>query len=93
MVLLFGFRVGKNGVNFSGYKNMVGVFNQPEFVICDMRLLRTLPEKEMVCGFAEIVKHAAIANADLFSYLERNFKKALLRDIAVIEKLVYDSVV
>jgi 3-dehydroquinate synthase len=84
---------GKNGVNFRGYKNMVGVFNQPEFVICDMRLLRTLPKKEMACGFAEIVKHAAIANADLFSYLERNFKKALLRDITVIEKVVYDSVV
>jgi 3-dehydroquinate synthase len=84
---------GKNGVNFGGYKNMVGVFNQPEFVICDMNLLRTLPERELLCGFAEIVKHAAIGDADLFTYLEEHYEKALEFDIEVIEKLVYDSVV
>ena len=83
---------GKNGVNFSGYKNMVGVFNQPEFVICDMRLLKTLPEKEILCGIAETVKHAAIADADLFSYLEEHYKKALELDTEAIEKCVYDSV-
>jgi 3-dehydroquinate synthase len=37
---------GKNGVNFGGYKNMVGVFNQPDFVICDMALLKSLPIRE-----------------------------------------------
>ena len=42
---------GKNGVNVGGYKNMAGVFNQPEFVICDLNLLRTLPEKEVLSGF------------------------------------------
>jgi len=83
---------GKNGVNFGGYKNMVGVFNQPEFVICDMNLLRTLPEREALCGFAEIVKHAAIADSDLFAYLEEHYEKALDLDTEVIEKLVYDSV-
>jgi 3-dehydroquinate synthase len=84
---------GKNGVNFHGYKNMVGVFNQPEFVICDMNLLRTLPKREFLCGFAEIVKHAAIGDADLFSYLEENFDKALGLNPKVIERLVHDSVV
>jgi 3-dehydroquinate synthase len=83
---------GKNGVNFNGYKNMVGVFNQPEFVICDMELLKTLPEKEIRCGLAEIVKHAAIGDADLFFYLEKHYQKALELDSLVIEKLVYDSV-
>ncbi len=83
---------GKNGVNFSGYKNMVGVFNQPEFVICDMNLLKSLPEREIRCGFAEIVKHAAIADADLFSYLEGHYRKALELDAEVLERLVYDSV-
>ena len=48
---------GKNGVNFGGYKNMVGVFNQPDFVICDMALLKSLPIRELLCGFAEIIKH------------------------------------
>ena len=83
---------GKNGVNFGGYKNMVGVFNQPEFVICDMNLLKTLPQKEILCGLAEIVKHAAIADVDLFSYLEENHEKALSLNTEVIEKLVSDSV-
>ena len=83
---------GKNGVNFGGYKNMVGVFNQPEFVICDMGLLKTLPNKEVLCGMAEIVKHAAIGNAALFSYLETYYEKALRLDHEVIERLVWDSV-
>jgi 3-dehydroquinate synthase len=84
---------GKNGVNFQGYKNMIGAFNQPEFVICDLNLLSTLPEKEILCGMAEIVKHAAIEDGDLFQYLEKQYQKALALDSAVIERLVYDSVV
>ncbi len=84
---------GKNGVNFNGYKNMVGVFNQPEFVICDMNLLRTLPENEVLCGLAEIIKHAAIADSDMFSYLEEHYEQALELDNVVIEKLIYDSLV
>ncbi|MEA1949641.1 MAG: 3-dehydroquinate synthase family protein, partial [Thermodesulfobacteriota bacterium] len=84
---------GKNGVNFKGYKNMVGVFSQPEFVICDLNLLNTLPQKEVLCGLAEIVKHAAIGDGDLFEYLEEHYRKALALDSAVIERLVYDSVV
>lgn len=84
---------GKNGVNFRGYKNIMGVLNQPEFVICDMNLLKTLPEREVLCGLAEIVKHGAIANADLFSYIEEHDNEALTLHADVIEKLVYDSVV
>jgi len=84
---------GKNGVNFNGYKNMVGVFNQPQFVICDLNLLKTLPERELLNGFAEIVKHAVIKDPNLFGYLERKYLKALALDTGVLEKLVYDSVV
>ena len=84
---------GKNGVNFQGYKNMIGVFSQPEFVICDLNLLSTLPEKEILCGLAEIVKHAAIEDVDLFEYLEKQYQKALALDSEIIERLVYDSVV
>lgn len=84
---------GKNGVNFEGYKNMVGVFNQPEFVICDMELLKTLSEDELVNGFGEIVKHAAIGDSRMFSYLETRYENALSLDSQVIERLVYDSVV
>ena len=84
---------GKNGVNFGGYKNIVGNFNQPEFVVCDQHLLQTLPVREFHCGFAEIVKHGAIADEHLFSYLEQNWALALEHDPEVIEKVVYDSVI
>jgi 3-dehydroquinate synthase len=83
---------GKNGVNFEGYKNMVGLFHQPEFVICDPEVLKTLPPKEVSCGLAEIVKHGAIADADLFEYLENHTEDILALDSAVIEKLVLASV-
>lgn len=83
---------GKNGVNFEGYKNMVGVFNQPEFVICDPELLATLPEKEILNGCAEIVKHAAIADREMFKFLENNYKGILALDKNVIEKVVFNSV-
>jgi 3-dehydroquinate synthase len=83
---------GKNGVNFGGYKNMVGVFHQPEFVICDQNLLGTLSKDEISCGFAEIVKHALIKDIDMFEYLEENFKSALHLEASVIENLIYKSV-
>ena len=84
---------GKNGVNHQGFKNMIGVFNQPEFVICDNRLLKTLPKRELLSGFAEIIKHAAIDDADYFSYLEKHCEKALAIEPDVIEKIVHDSVI
>lgn len=84
---------GKNGVNFAGYKNMVGVINQPEFVLCDPDMLKTLPQRELLSGLAEVVKHALIGNSDLFSYLEDNRAKALSLERPVIERLLYDSLV
>lgn len=83
---------GKNGFNLGGYKNIVGVFNQPEFVICDLDLLKTVPREEILSGFAEIIKHGAIADEELFSFLETNHESALALEPKVIEKLVYDSV-
>ncbi len=83
---------GKNGVNFGGYKNMVGVFNQPDFVICDMDLLATLDQRQRLCGFAEIIKHALIADSDMFDYLEKQYLSALALNTEVIEKLVCDSI-
>ncbi len=83
---------GKNGVNLKGYKNIIGVFNQPEFVLCDLNLLQTLPEEEVLCGLAEIVKHAAIGDSDLFTYLEEQYENVLTLDVEIMEKLVYDSV-
>ena len=84
---------GKNGVNFSGYKNMVGVFNQPEFVICDPEVLKTLKERDRGCGLGEIVKHALIADNALFEYLEKNVDEVLAMTPGAVNRMVYDSVV
>jgi len=84
---------GKNGVNFGGLKNMVGVFNLPKFVICDMEMLKTLEAVELQCGFAEIVKHGAIKSTELFNFIDSNVEKAINLDAEVIERFVYDSVV
>lgn len=84
---------GKNGVNFKGYKNMVGVFNQPEFVIADIEMLKTLPPVEIACGLAEIVKHACIADTAYFDYIESHCDDIAARDAAVLLHLVSQSVV
>jgi 3-dehydroquinate synthase len=84
---------GKNGVNFSGYKNMVGVFNQPRFVICDTAILKTLPPEEIANGLAEIVKHAAIYDAGYFDAIEANVPLIEKLDPTFIEEIVYQSVV
>ncbi len=83
---------GKNGVNFRGYKNMVGVFNQPDFVFINPSFLPTLDAKERSCGFAEVVKTAAIADAGLFQFLEENNRLALSLERKVVEKIIMDTV-
>ncbi|MDZ7833674.1 MAG: 3-dehydroquinate synthase [Desulfobacterales bacterium] len=83
---------GKTGVNFRGYKNMVGVFNQPGFVLCDPRVLKTLPARDLACGFAEVVKHAAIYDADYFEFLEQEASRARSLDPEVMTRVVYDSI-
>jgi 3-dehydroquinate synthase len=83
---------GKNGVNLKGYKNLIGTIRQPRFVICDPRFLSTLPESEAASGLAEVVKHALIADAALFDFIES--RPAEVRALApqAVERMVRDSV-
>jgi 3-dehydroquinate synthase len=83
---------GKNGVNYEGFKNMVGVFNQPEFVLCDSSMLSTLDKEEFRSGFAEIIKAGAIQNAELFSFCKDNAEAALANEEQVITQMVYEAV-
>jgi 3-dehydroquinate synthase len=83
---------GKNGVNFRGYKNIVGTIAQPEFVLCDPCFLQTLPPEEAANGLAEIVKHALIADASMFGFLEANAGPALALEPEAIARLIADSV-
>ncbi|MDD2550039.1 MAG: 3-dehydroquinate synthase [Bacteroidales bacterium] len=82
---------GKNGLNISGYKNIVGTFNQPKFVICDIHLLSTLPQKEYLNGFAEIVKHTLIADAEMFEFVEENIDALKIYNPSLLEQLVTHS--
>lgn len=83
---------GKNGVNFQDYKNIIGVFRQPRFVLCDPEVLGTLPEKELQCGIAEIIKHALIKDSSLFKLLEREWNALLSLDKPSVEKIVSESI-
>lgn len=71
---------GKTGVNLDEGKNLVGAFCQPQAVITDVNTLMSLPEREYVSGFAEIIKHAVILDAQYFEYLENNVQALLGRD-------------
>ncbi len=83
---------GKNGVNVDGYKNMVGTFTQPKFVICDVDLLRTLSPREFRTGLAEIIKAAVIADAELFDMLEQTDFSTLQRDTEHLSEMVYRAI-
>lgn len=83
---------GKNGVNLGGFKNLIGCFRQPEFVLCDLGMLDSLPAGEVANGMAEIVKHALIADAGMFAFLEERAGNALALDPTTIEQLAGRSV-
>lgn len=68
---------GKTAINVPEGKNLVGVFHQPSIVIADTNVLGTLPRRELLSGYAEVVKTAALGNAEYFSWLEAHASDAL----------------
>jgi 3-dehydroquinate synthase len=83
---------GKNGVNLGGTKNMIGTIRQPEFVICDPAMLKTLPEQEYLSGLAELIKTAIIGDKELFELIEKSVDEILSRDSDLLTILVAKSV-
>src|SRR5580658_8724804 len=83
---------GKNGIDVGLYKNLVGTIRQPEFLLYDYSLLRSLPKEEWVNGFAEIIKHAAIKDAALFRELEKNKLTFYQKDKAALARLIRRNV-
>jgi 3-dehydroquinate synthase len=71
---------GKTGVNLPEGKNLVGSFYPPQLVLTDPDLLRTLSDREFRGGLAEVIKHAVIADAKMFTLLENDMEKVLRRD-------------
>jgi len=58
---------GKLGIDFLGYKNMIGMFQNPELVWIETKFLKTLPDRELKSGFAEVIKHALIQSSELWN--------------------------
>ncbi|MBS1565496.1 MAG: 3-dehydroquinate synthase [Bacteroidetes bacterium] len=79
---------GKNGIDVGVYKNMVGVIRQPKFLLYDVSLLKSLPDAEWRNGFAEIIKHACIKDAAMFSILEKNDLAAFQKSKKLLSALV-----
>jgi len=79
---------GKTGVNLPEGKNLVGAFYPPRLILTDTEMLRTLPEREFRGGLAEIIKHAIIADAKMFAFLEKNIERLLHRDRAALAYLI-----
>jgi 3-dehydroquinate synthase len=83
---------GKTGVDTPEGKNLIGAFHPPQAVVADPRVLATLPERDFRGGMAEAVKHALIADADYFTWMEREAEALLRRDETALTRLVRRSV-
>ena len=82
---------GKTGVNSRYGKNLIGSFYQPSLVLSDIQFLKSLPKREVICGYGEILKHSIINNKKFFNFLNKNFKKILNLSSPFIEKTIYES--
>ena len=82
---------GKTAINHPLGKNMIGAFYQPERVVCDLSTLRTLPDRELRAGLAEVIKYGPIADLALFDWLEANLQALLSRDLGALAHAVQRS--
>lgn len=71
---------GKTGINSTKGKNLIGAFHQPRAVLIDTDTLRTLPDRQLKAGLAEVIKYGAIVDADFFAWLEDNIEALIARD-------------
>jgi 3-dehydroquinate synthase len=71
---------GKTGINHPLGKNMIGAFHQPRAVVIDTDCLRTLPDRELSAGLAEVIKTAAIRSPGFFEWLEANLARLVARE-------------
>lgn len=83
---------GKTGVNLGAYKNIIGTFRQPEFVLCDHKVLSTLSDEEFQSGVGELIKNAIIRDRDLFFDISTALDRIYDRDPLILEELIYRAV-
>ncbi len=82
---------GKTGVNSKYGKNLIGSFYQPNLVVSDIKFLKTLPAREIICGYGEILKHSLIANKHFYNFLNKNSSKIFNLTSPFIEKAIFES--
>lgn len=82
---------GKTGVDFRGYKNMIGAFHQPSAVYMNLSTLQSLTEEQYFSGFGEIIKHGLIKDIEYFRLIEENLNGLNQRDLDALEAVVYGS--
>ena len=82
---------GKTGINSKYGKNLIGAFYQPSLVISDIAFLKSLPKREIICGYGEILKHAIILDKKFFSFLDKNGSQILKLKSPFIEKAIFKS--
>jgi 3-dehydroquinate synthase len=82
---------GKTAVNHPRGKNMIGAFHQPKAVIADINTLKTLPQRELQSGLAEVIKYGMLADAEFLKWIEQNLDKMLALDAEALTKAIYRS--
>lgn len=83
---------GKTGINTNKGKNLIGTFSQPKLVISELGLLNSLPKRDMICGFAEVLKHAIIKDKDFFNWIEKRTKEIIInKNMEVIKSAIIKS--
>ena len=82
---------GKTGVDFDGYKNMVGAFKMPRLVYMNLAALQTLEDRQYFAGFAEVMKHGLIKDAPFYEWLIENMYEICERDLTVLQEMMVRS--
>lgn len=82
---------GKTAINHPLGKNMIGAFYQPQLVVCDLDVLKTLPARELSAGLSEIIKYGPIADMDFFDWIEKNLNALLSKSPVALAHAVRRS--
>lgn len=83
---------GKTGIDTPQGKNLIGAFHQPGLVLADTDTLRTLPERELRAGYAEVAKYGLLGDAPFFDWLEQNYQAVFALDAKPLTHAVETSV-
>ena len=82
---------GKTGINSKIGKNLIGSFHQPQAVLADINILKTLPNREFRAGFAEVIKYGLIKDLEFFNWLNQEYDSIFIHDKIKLQKMITKS--